>query len=202
MIFRPPRIVRKTFPALIWDFPSEASSVFLTFDDGPNPETTPWVLNTLREYNAKGTFFCLGKNVEQHPDTFKLIVDSGCAVGNHTYSHQKGWGMKTGTYVEDIDLADAFIGSRLFRPPYGRIGPNQARVIAERYKIIMWNVLSMDYSRRTSRTTCASTVINHAKPGSIIVFHDSLKAFDNLRYALPASLDFFARQGWEAKAIE
>jgi peptidoglycan/xylan/chitin deacetylase (PgdA/CDA1 family) len=202
MFFRAPKMIKKIFPALIWDFPNEVNAVFLTFDDGPNPETTPWVLNTLSKYGAKATFFCLGKNVEQHPDTFKLILDSGCAVGNHTYSHQKGWGMKTGTYVEDIDLADAFIGSRLFRPPYGRIGPNQARVVSERYKIIMWNVLSMDYSRRISRTVCANTVINHARPGSIIVFHDSLKAFNNLRYALPASLDFFARQGWEAKAIE
>jgi peptidoglycan/xylan/chitin deacetylase (PgdA/CDA1 family) len=202
MFFRAPKVVKKIFPALIWDFPNEANAVFLTFDDGPNPKTTPWVLSTLAKYNAKGTFFCLGKNVEQYPDMFKLIVDSGCAVGNHTYSHQKGWGMNTGAYVEDVDLADAFIGSRLFRPPYGRIRANQIRMLGERYKIIMWNVLSMDYSRRISRTACANNVINLARPGDIIVFHDSLKAFNNLRYALPASLDFFARQGWEAKAIE
>ncbi|MDR3328654.1 MAG: polysaccharide deacetylase family protein [Prevotellaceae bacterium] len=186
---------------LVWSYPSEANAVYLTFDDGPNPETTPWVLDTLRSYGAVGTFFCLGKNVEQHPETFRRIAESGCAVGNHSYSHQMGWGMKTGAYVQDVDLADTFIHSRLFRPPYSRLGRNQARVLSERYKIIMWDVLSMDYSRRISRTTCAEKVINHAHPGAIIVFHDSLRAFSNLRYALPAALDFFARQGWKTKTI-
>ena len=202
MLFSAPPILRKIYPSLIWCFPNEQSGVFLTFDDGPNPETTPWVLDTLKQYNAKATFFCLGKNVEQHPDTFKLIRAAGHAVGNHSYSHQKGWGMKTGTYVEDIDLGDAFIRSQLFRPPYGRIGPNQARVLSERYKIIMWDVLSRDYSQRVSRTRCAGTVINKTRPGSIIVFHDSKKAMKNLSYALPTSLDFFAKQGWETKIIE
>ena len=195
-------ILRKLYPSFIWNFPYEQRGIFLTFDDGPNPETTPWVVDTLRQYNAKATFFCLGKNVEQHPDMFKLIREAGHAVGNHTYSHQKGWGMETGAYVEDVDLGDSFIHSQLFRPPYGRIGPSQARVLSERYKIIMWDVLSRDYSRHVSRTHCANTVINHAKPGSIIVFHDSKKAIENLRYALPTSLDFFAKQNWEAKIIE
>lgn len=202
MRFHAPPILRRIYPSFIWSFPDEHSGVFLTFDDGPNPETTPWVLETLRQYNAKATFFCLGKNVEQHPDVFKLMLDAGHAVGNHTYSHQKGWGMKTGAYVEDVDLGDTFIHSPLFRPPYGRIGPNQAHVLSERYKIIMWDVLSMDYSRRISRTRCAGTVINHARPGSIIVFHDSKKAMKNLSYALPTALDFFAKQGWETKVIE
>jgi len=195
-------ILRKFYPSFTWNFPNEQRGVFLTFDDGPNPETTPWVLETLGQYNAKGTFFCLGKNVEQHPDTFRLIREAGHAVGNHTYSHQKGWGMNTGAYVEDVDLGDTFIRSHLFRPPYGRIGPSQARVLGERYKIIMWDVLSRDYNSRVSRTRCANTVINEAKPGSIVVFHDSKKAMKNLSYALPTSLDFFAKQGWETKIIE
>ncbi|MDR2938363.1 MAG: polysaccharide deacetylase family protein [Prevotellaceae bacterium] len=195
-------ILRKFHPSFTWDFPDEQDGVFLTFDDGPNPETTPWVLDTLKQYNARATFFCLGKNVEQYPETFKLIREAGHAVGNHTYSHQKGWGMSTGAYVEDVDLADEFMHSALFRPPYGRIGPNQARVLSERYKIVMWSVLSRDYSRHVSRTRCAGIVINHARPGSIIVFHDSKKSMKNLSYALPTALDFFAKQGWKTKIIE
>jgi peptidoglycan/xylan/chitin deacetylase (PgdA/CDA1 family) len=196
------RVFKSMFPDLVWEMPNEPNAVFLTFDDGPNPATTPWILDTLCKHNAKATFFCLGKNVEQHPAMFDLIGQGGCAVGNHTYSHQKGWGMSTGHYVEDIDLADRYIHSRLFRPPYSRIGPNQMRMVSERYTIIMWSLISMDYSRHISRTACANLVINNARPGSIIVFHDSLKAFDNLRYALPAALDFFAAQGWEMKSIE
>ncbi|MGL4363623.1 MAG: polysaccharide deacetylase family protein [Bacteroidales bacterium] len=189
-------------PSLIWSLPNEQEGVFLTFDDGPNPKVTPWVIETLKQYNAKATFFCLGKNAEQYPEIFQHIKDNGHAVGNHTYSHQKGWGMQTGAYVEDIDLADNFIHSPLFRPPYGRIGPNQIKVIKERYKIIMWDVLSMDYSKYTSRTACANTVINHSRPGSIIVFHDSLKSFKNLEYALPTVLEFFTKQKWKMKTLK
>ncbi|MGL5959437.1 MAG: polysaccharide deacetylase family protein [Bacteroidales bacterium] len=189
-------------PSLTWNFPNEQEGIFLTFDDGPNPKVTPWVIDILKQYNAKATFFALGKNIEQYPDVFKHVIDSGNAVGNHTYSHQKGWGMSTGTYIEDVDLADSFIHSHLFRPPYGRIGPNQVKVLRERYKIIMWDVLSMDYSRYTSRIACANTVINHSRLGSIIVFHDSLKSIKNLQYALPTALDFFAKQNWKMKVIE
>ncbi|MGL5914225.1 MAG: polysaccharide deacetylase family protein [Bacteroidales bacterium] len=202
MLIQIPSFIKKLMPSLIWSLPNEQEGVFLTFDDGPNPKVTPWVIETLKQYNAKATFFCLGKNAEQYPEIFQHIKDNGHAVGNHTYSHQKGWGMQTGAYVEDIDLADNFIHSPLFRPPYGRIGPNQIKVIKERYKIIMWDVLSMDYSKYTSRTACANTVINHSRPGSIIVFHDSLKSFKNLEYALPTVLEFFTKQKWKMKTLK
>lgn len=202
MRIRPPKFVERMFPTFIWTFPDETDTVFLTFDDGPTPDVTPWIVDKLKEYDAKATFFCLGKNVEQHPQEFKLIKESGHAVGNHTYSHQKGWGMSTGNYIQDIDLADNYIKSHLFRPPYGQIKPAQARVLSERYKIIMWDVLSLDYSANISRRKCANMVISGSRPGSIIVFHDSLKSARNMKYALPKALDYFASKNWKTKIIE
>lgn len=203
MYFRPPKFIARLFPGFIWSFPDEADSVFLTFDDGPNPDITPWILEQLRKYNAKATFFCLGKNVEMHPETFKMILDEGHSVGNHTYSHQKGWSMSVGDYVQDVDLADTFIKSPLLRPPYGRIKPSQGHVLTERYKIIMWDTLSRDYSRTLSRKGCVNNVIKVLRPGAIIVFHDSYKAEKNLRYALPRVLDYIQNvKGYKMKSIE
>ncbi|MDL2230428.1 polysaccharide deacetylase family protein [Alistipes sp. OttesenSCG-928-L06] len=201
MLFRPPRILKRIFPSLIWNFP-DSREVYLTFDDGPTPEVTPWVLEQLRRYDFKATFFCLGKNVEQHPDVFQQILDEGHAVGNHTYSHQKGWEMKTWRYIEDIDFADDLIHSNLLRPPYGRIKPIQARLLSERYNLIMWSVLSQDYSRLISPRQCLHNVTRHVTNGSIVLFHDSVKAFRNLRYALPRALDYLHDNGFHCAKIE
>jgi peptidoglycan/xylan/chitin deacetylase (PgdA/CDA1 family) len=201
MRIRPPKFVRRLFPSYIWNFPEVADTVYLTFDDGPSPEVTPWVLDQLARYNAQATFFCLGKNVEMHPEVFEAIRQGGHAVGNHSYSHLKGWGMETGAYLRDVEFAESFIGGNLFRPPYARIGPNQARVLSERYKIIMWNVLSRDYSRRLSEKACARGVIKHLRPGDIVVFHDSRKSAKNLWYALPVTLQYIYSKGWKCKAI-
>lgn len=186
---------------MIWNFP-DSKDVYLTFDDGPCPEVTPWVLEQLAKYDAKATFFCLGKNVEQHPEVFQMILDGGHKVGNHTYSHQKGWSMKTWRYIEDIDFADSFIKSNLLRPPYGRIKPVQARVLNERYNLIMWDVLSRDYSKYVSPRKCLHTVTKHVKGGSIVVFHDSKKSFRNLSYALPRVLQFLKDNGYKCSGIE
>jgi peptidoglycan/xylan/chitin deacetylase (PgdA/CDA1 family) len=202
MRIRPPKFIRRLFPSYIWNFPDEKEAVFLTFDDGPNPDITPWVLEQLDTYNAKATFFCLGKNVEMYPLVFEEIKRRGHAVGNHSYSHLKGWGMDTGAYLRDVDFAGSFIGGNLFRPPYARIGPNQARMLSERYKIIMWNVLSRDYSRNLSEKACVRGVIKHLQPGDIVVFHDSPKTLRNLKYALPAVLQFIQSKGWKYKAIK
>lgn len=203
MYFSAPDFVRKMFPMLIWSFPEdEGKNVFLTFDDGPTAEITPWVLDKLDEFDAKATFFCLGKNVEQHPDIYNLILARGHAVGNHSYSHIKGWGTSVSTYVQDFDLASEFIDSNLVRPPYGRVTPNQARILGERYKLIMWDILSRDYSRTLSRRGCVKNVVKHLRPGAIIVFHDSLKAARNLKYALPRTLDFIKKEGYEILKIE
>lgn len=201
MRFWPPKILRKIFPSIIWNFP-DSRDVFLTFDDGPCPETTPWVLEQLEKYGAKATFFCLGKNVEQYPELFQTIIDAGHKVGNHTYSHQKGWEMKTWRYIEDIDYADGFIHSNLMRPPYGRIKPLQARLLSERYNLIMWDVLSQDYSKLVSPRQCLRNVTRSVRGGSIVIFHDSKKSFRNLQYALPRVLQFLRENGYKCSGIE
>jgi len=202
MRIKPPKIIKKLFPTFIWNFPDEKEAVFLTFDDGPRPEVTPWVLDILDKYNAKATFFCIGKNVEMFPELFEEVKRRGHAVGNHSYSHVKGWGMQTGDYVRDIDTASDMIRSNLFRPPYARIGTNQARVLGERYKTIMWDIISRDYNRNLSGDACARNVIRHLQPGSIIVFHDSIKCAQNLFIALPQVLEAIKAKGLLCKRIE
>ncbi len=177
-------------------------AVFLTFDDGPTPGVTEWILDQLDKTGAKATFFCLGKNIEMYPDLYDRMIERGHKVGNHTYSHQKGWSMSLRRYVEDVDFCNSLTHSDLFRPPYGRITPAQARVLSERYTLVMWDVLSRDYSRYISPRQCLRNVTKHVRPGSIVVFHDSAKAFRNLRYALPRTLAHIEKQGWECKAID
>ena len=174
----------------------------LTFDDGPTPGITEWILAMLEKYDAKATFFVLGKNVEAYPDLFRRIVDAGHKVGNHTYSHQKGWGMSLERYIEDVDFANDLIHSELFRPPYARITPAQARALSQRYKLVMWDVLSRDYSRSLSPRKCLKNVTKHLEPGAIVVFHDSEKSFRNMRYALPRTLDKIRKLGLKCKTIE
>ena len=195
------KIMSRMFPTLRWNMECDPR-VFLTFDDGPTPGVTEWILAELDKYGAKATFFCLGKNAEQYPDLFEKIVAAGHKIGNHTYSHQKGWAMSLERYIEDIDFANQILHSDLFRPPYGRISRKQLRVVTERYEVILWNVLSRDYSRVISPRKCLKNVTEHVKPGSIVVFHDSAKAFRNLRYALPRTLDYLQKQGLECAAID
>ena len=186
---------------LHWNF-SDADSIYITFDDGPHPEITPWVLDQLRRYDAKATFFCIGKNVEQYPDVVERIRAEGHSLGNHSYSHIKGWGYSAGRYIEDVDLANEFIRTTLFRPPYGRISTTQIRRVAERNHIIMWDILSRDYSHFVSPKGCVKGVVKHLRGGSIIVFHDSVKASRNLYYALPVVLEEIRKRGLACKAIE
>ncbi len=202
MRIKVPKLIRNIYPSFIWNFPDEKEGLFLTFDDGPRPEVTPWVLDKLDEFGAKATFFCIGKNVELFPSLFDEIVRRGHSVGNHSYSHVKGWGMDTGAYLRDIDIANDMIKSNLFRPPYARIGPNQAKMLSERYRIIMWNILSRDYNRNLSGRACARNVIPYLDPGSIVVFHDSVKCAKNLWVALPAVLEAIRDKGLMCKRIE
>ncbi len=188
-------------PNLIWEIDDE-NGVFLTFDDGPTPGVTEWVLTILERYKAKATFFVLGKNVEMYPDLHQKIIDAGHKIGNHTYSHQKGWGMSLERYTEDVDFANDLLNSNLLRPPYGRITPSQARFLGQRYKLIMWDILSRDYNRNISPRTCLRNVVRHLQPGSIVVFHDSEKAFRNMRYALPRTLEHIQKMGLKCKTIE
>ncbi len=198
----PPKFFTDLFPGLTWGYPNEKDTIYLTFDDGPTEGLTQWVLDTLKEYDAKATFFCLGKKVEMHPDIYKRIKDEGHGVGNHTYSHLKGWETQTGQYIQDVDLANDLIESNLFRPPYGRIKSNQVRILKKRYKIIMWNLLSMDYSIWVTPKRCASIVLNNLRPGVIIVFHDSIKAEKKMRYALVKLLKEAKRRNYMFGVIE
>ena len=195
------RALKTMIPDSTWKI-DDPNGVFLTFDDGPTPGVTEWILATLAKYDAKATFFVLGKNVELYPDLYQKILDAGHKVGNHTYSHQKGWFMPLERYIEDIDCADDLVKSDLFRPPYARVTPSQMRAVAERYKIVMWSIVSHDYNRRLSPQRVLRNVLGHIEPGSIVVFHDSDKAFRNMSYALTRTLEFTKQKNWKCKILE
>ena len=200
--FRVPKIIRSLYPSeVLWDIDSQ-SSVYLTFDDGPHPVVTPWVLKQLEKHGAKATFFCLGKNVEQYPETYQMILDAGHSVGNHTYSHQKGFRMSTLRYIEDVAFAANYIHSELFRPPYGQISRTQIKRLSQHYRIVMWTVMSRDYSQYVNGETCFLNATKGVEPGAIIGFHDSLKSFDNLKYALPKVLQFYKERNINLRAIK
>lgn len=194
-----PRLVQWLFPQRVWAFSRKEPNVFLTFDDGPIPEVTPWVLDELKKHNVKATFFCIGDNVRKHPEIFKRIVAEGHSIGNHTFHHLNGWKTKTEEYLQDVEAAEVKFNktiftnnqaSKLFRPPYGKMTSNQAKRIRKKgYKIIMWDVLSADFDMKISAEKCLENVLNNIRPGSIVVFHDSLKAEKNLRHVLPKVLE-------------
>lgn len=181
-------------PAMTWET-EDKSSVYLTFDDGPTPGVTEWVLKTLAEHDVKATFFCLGKNVDQYPELYSRIVAAGHRTGNHSYSHIKGWGTSSEQYVEDIDLANQMVNSDLFRPPYGRIRRRQAELLSPRYRLVMGGVVSGDYNPALPPERCLRNVTDHVRGGSIIVFHDSVKAFPNMKHALPKAIEFIKAEG-------
>ncbi|MFI3249170.1 MAG: polysaccharide deacetylase family protein [Rikenellaceae bacterium] len=201
MRLKPPKFLRRLMPDLIWEI-EDQDSLFLTFDDGPTPGITEWILSTLDKYNAKATFFLLGRNVELYPELYRQIVEAGHAVGNHTYSHQKGWNMSLERYVEDVEFANGYIESNLFRPPYAQITPSQARFLAKQYKLVMWDVLSRDYSNKVSPKGCLSNVTKYLAAGSVVVFHDSEKSFRNMSYALPRTLEHAQSLGLKCRKIE
>jgi peptidoglycan/xylan/chitin deacetylase (PgdA/CDA1 family) len=208
MRFEPSIFLRKLMPKLVWNIPGGESgtptggAVYLTFDDGPTPAITEWILDELAKWDAKATFFCLGRNVEANPDLYRRMLAEGHRVGNHTWDHAKGWSGNSVAYAADVDRAAGVIDSHLFRPPYGRISPGEAKLVAERYRIVMWNIISRDYNRRISPLKCLNNVVRHIRPGDIVVFHDSRKAFSNMSYALPRTLEYLHSKGMTSKAIE
>lgn len=176
--------------------------IYLTFDDGPIPIVTPWVLETLALYNAKATFFCIGNNVLKHPEIYSEIIKQGHKTGNHTQNHLNGWKVLNKNYFQDIEECTKLVRSGLFRPPYGKIKPSQIKRLKHNYKLVMWDVLSRDYDQSLSVENCHKSVIREAKPGSIVVFHDSIKAESRLRGSLPAVLEHFKKQGYEFARLE
>ena len=190
------------FPSLTWRIKTKAKVLYLTFDDGPIPEVTPWVLEQLENYNAKATFFCIGDNVKKHPAIYQSISLKGHAIGNHTFTHLNAWRTDNIQYLEDTRLARQVIDSRLFRPPYGKITPALIQSLKKEYKIIMWDVLSYDFDIRFNGKSCMEKVIRHARPGSIIVFHDSIKAVDRLKQALPDILKHYSAKGYTFEKLQ
>ena len=201
LIVRPPSLLTRAFHRMTWDLKGDQREVYLTFDDGPTPVVTPWVLNQLSQANAKATFFCLGRNVDKYPELYRQILREGHSTGNHSYSHLKGFRSSVRRYMDDIRLASGLIDSKLFRPPYGRILPGQVKAVLQEYDIIMWDVLSIDYNAGLSGERVYQNVTKHVKEGSIIVFHDSEKASDNLYYALPRTLEFLQQEGYSMCAL-
>ncbi len=196
-----PGIFKRLFPGVTWEFKDDKSAVYLSFDDGPTTGVTDFVLNQLKEFDALATFFCIGRNVERNPDLYRRITEAGHSVGNHTYSHLKGWYTPDSEYYKDIELAGRYIHSKLYRPAYGMITPRQLKVLSRQYRIVLWDVMSYDFAYNTSPEKCLDNVIRHSKPGSIIVFHDSVKASEKIVYALPRLLEYFWEMGWEVRGI-
>lgn len=205
---RPHLLMRKLYPSAIWRIPTKEKKLFLTFDDGPIPEVTPWVLAQLKKYNAKATFFCIGDNINKHSGIFQQIVSEGHSIGNHTCHHLDGWKTKTKEYLENIEHCEKNIQSAvyrlrlttnskpLFRPPYGKMRRSQYSILNTQYSVIMWDVLSGDFDQTISEEKCLKNVLSKTREGSIVVFHDSIKAKKNLHYVLPKFLEHFSEKGF------
>lgn len=238
-----PGFIKALFPNFIWSVTTSRKELYLTFDDGPTPEITVWVLDILKRYNAKATFFCIGSNIKKYPDVFEKIISEGHTIGNHTFNHLKGWKHKTKDYLKDVEKTQVLIHTKpqieataysnkqllsgvdvhqsssvldenskrkkngdlnlkLFRPPYGKLKPKQAKQLHKKgYNIVLWDVLSFDWDTSVSKEKCFENVLNSAENGSIIVFHDSVKASQNLKYSLPKVLEYYNSRGFIFKAL-
>jgi peptidoglycan/xylan/chitin deacetylase (PgdA/CDA1 family) len=199
-----PEFVKLIFPELIWDFrKNDEKRIYLTFDDGPNPGTTPWILDTLKYYNAKATFFCVGANVEKNEELYQNILNQGHKTGNHSNNHLNGWKTKTSLYLKNVEECANKVKSKLFRPPYGKIRLKQKNLLLKRnYKIVMWDIIAGDFDENINPETCLKNITNFGKEGSIIVLHDSVKAWKNLEYVLPKVLKYYSDLGYSFNALE
>lgn len=198
--------VKRLFPKYTWSMPPGSKTIYLTFDDGPHPEITPFVIEELKKYDAKATFFLIGDNVQRYPGIVQTIIASGHSIGNHTQHHMNGWKTTSEIYLNDVTEAAKCIDSDLFRPPYGRIKKEQAKGIANALgnsnaRIIMWDVLSADFDKEITKETCLDNVLRHATDGSIVVFHDSEKAFPHLSYVLPKALEVWRVKGYRFERL-
>ncbi len=203
-LVKTPWVVKKfVYPDYVWSIPCKEKKIYLSFDDGPHPTVTPFVLDQLKQYNARATFFCIGKNVTEHPDIYKRVISEGHSVGNHTHNHLNGWEVNDQAYMKNIITAGKHIDSTLFRPPYGRITRFQARQVMDKlhYNIIMWSVLSGDFDINLSPEDCWQNVLKATAPGSIIVFHDSEKARKRLLYTLPKLLEYYKERDYSFEEI-
>ncbi|MBR6438570.1 MAG: polysaccharide deacetylase family protein [Bacteroidales bacterium] len=207
-MIKPSKIFRIFYPSLLWEMPkTEKKTIYLTFDDGPHPLITPKVLEILRKYDAKATFFCIGNNVKQYPETFELVKREGHSVGCHTFNHENGWKTKTDDYLKSFNDANELIHSNLFRPPHGKIKRSQLKKLvvqtwnAASLRIVAWSVIAYDWDHSLSHEDVYQNVIKNAGDGSIVTFHDSVKAYNNMISALPRVLEYYKNQGFKFKAL-
>jgi peptidoglycan-N-acetylglucosamine deacetylase len=201
LVSAPNIILRKIFPGIIWNLPATDQTVYITFDDGPHPETTPFVLDQLRQYNARASFFLVGKQVEQYPELLKKIFSESHMVGNHGYSHLNGWRTESQTYLEDVERAKSLIGGNFFRPPYGKLSPVQFFRLRKMYTIVMWSLLAFDFSRDHEPCLILQNLLRRVQPGSILVLHENEKAKENLKIILPDLLFELKNRGYSMKKI-
>lgn len=201
-IEQPPQFLRILYPKAIWRMNKNEKAVYLTFDDGPIPVVTPWVLDLLDKYKIKATFFMVGDNVRKHPEEFQMVVNRGHRIGNHTFNHIRGLDYKGDSYLENTDKANAYLKTNLFRPPHGYMSPKQYRTLKDKYKIIMWDLVTRDYNRKLNGKQVLGKVKKYVRNGSIITFHDSIKSEENLKYALPRAIEWLQEQGYEFKIFD
>ncbi len=203
-LVKTPVWLKLLYPGVYWDTGTNSRCIYLTFDDGPIPIVTPFVLKILKQYNAKATFFCIGDNVRKHPDVFEQVKNAGHAIGNHTFNHLRGWKTDDKIYLENFLKADELLDTKLFRPPYGRIKRSQVKLLKEAkpgLKIVMWNILSGDFDINLKPEKCLNNVLKNAANGDIVLFHDSLKAQDRMEYALPRALEYWSKEGFEFRGL-
>ncbi len=205
LIEQPPRLYRQLFPGALWRIEPQSEdekNVYLTFDDGPIPETTPWILDLLDKYNVKATFFCVGDNVRKYPDLYRMLIQKGHHVGNHTFNHIQGLRSHTESFVENVEKAARIIQSPLFRPPHGHMRIPQTWALRKNFKIVMWDVVTRDYSKHLNGDDVLNNVKKFTRNGSIVVFHDSLKAQKNMMEALPKAIEWLLSEGYQFKLID
>jgi peptidoglycan/xylan/chitin deacetylase (PgdA/CDA1 family) len=205
-LVKTPQLLKWLYPGFIWNLNRDERCIYLTFDDGPIAIVTPFVLKTLAHYNARATFFCIGDNVAKHPEIFQQVIAAGHTIGNHTYNHLRGWDTETALYAENFKKCDDQLQTSLFRPPYGRIKRAQVAKLKtlrnNNISIIMWDVLSGDFDQKLKPELCLKNVLNNTENGSIVVFHDSIKAFERLKYTLPRALKYWSEKGYHFKALQ
>lgn len=195
-IEQPPRILRALYPDALWRMDASKKEIYLTFDDGPIPEVTPWVLEILDRYDIKATFFMVGDNAHKHPTELEMVRERGHMLGNHTFNHVRGFQIDAETYADNIRRADALLHTPLFRPPHGFMTPAQYAYARRHFRIVMWDLVTRDYSKRLNGEQVFRKVQRYVRPGSIITFHDSVKSEPRLRYALPRSIEWLLEEGY------
>lgn len=197
ILVRPPLLLRAFYKGAVWRMDKNQPTVYLTFDDGPIPGLTEWILDALKQYNVKATFFCVGENILKHPQIFERILQEGHQVGNHTYNHLKGWATDDKFYYKNILKCQAYTKNNLFRPPYGRITRRQYQALSKSYKIVFWDVLTHDYDKTLPQKKCLQNSIKYTRNGSVVVFHDNIKAENNVKFALPQYIEHFLKLNYK-----